>query len=266
MIWFSRYQSRAPVKRSVATGSLLKPSKQDPLKEDGRSGKTVTRTSGSSSSHKDLQIRAPDGRHTGTIISSSVSANGNSILGSTKVLAPSARFAFDGSGYGSMAEVGAAKSSLLKNDGKDIADFTRGSSSRVVHSHRHENTAISKSSDEIQKLIERYGRERSVERILERGGKRSFNRLPDKAKDESSKDDRNKLRYNDASIEKCHTEGRFHGQTFPPPPHLYPNMIPQSVGAGRCDEYADRRNGASRLSPRYEEKELRRSEETDFAG
>ncbi|MCI06592.1 THO complex subunit 2-like [Trifolium medium] len=85
MIWFSCFQSRAPVKRSVATGSLLKPSKQDPLKEDGGSGKTVTRTSGSSSSHKDLQIHAPDGRHTGTNISS-VSANGNSILGSTKVL------------------------------------------------------------------------------------------------------------------------------------------------------------------------------------
>jgi THO complex subunit 2 len=361
MIWFSCFQSRTPVKRSVATGSLLKSSKQDPLKEDGRSGKTVvTRTSGSSSSHKDLQTHAPDGRHTGTNVSSSVSANGNSVLGSTKVLAPSTKIAFDGSGNESMAEVGAAKSSMLKDDGNDISDFTRGSSSRVVHSHRHENTATSKSSDKIRKRagsvdeldrlgkrrkgdldlrnlggevrfsereklmdprfsddkvgsdelglyracdnkferpkekgneryerehrerldhldkslgdefivekprdrsIERYERERSVERMLERGSERGFNRLPDKATD-----DRNKLRYNDASIKKSHTEGRSHGQNLPPPPPLHPNMLPQSVGAGRHDEDADRRYGATRhsqrLSPRYEEKELRRSEET----
>ncbi|WJX80372.1 hypothetical protein P8452_63383 [Trifolium repens] len=353
-------ESRTPVQRSVATGSLLKPPKQDPLKEDGRSGKTVTRTYGSSSSHKDLQTHAPDGRHTGTNASSSVSANCNSVLGSTKVLAPSTKIGFDGSGNESMVEVGAAKSSMLKDDRNDIADFTRGSSSRVVHSHRHESTGTSKSSDKIRKRacsvdeldrlgkrrkgdvglrnlegevrfsereklmdprfpddkvgpdelglyracdnsferpkekgneryerehrerldhldnslgddfivekprdrsIERYERERSVERMLERGSERGFNRLPDKATD-----DRNKLRYNDASIKKSHTEGRFHGQNLPPPPPLHPNMLPQSVGAGRHDEDADRRYGATRhsqrLSPRYEEKELRRSEET----
>jgi THO complex subunit 2 len=42
-------------------------------------------------------------------------------------------------------------------------------------------------------------------------------------------------------------------------------MVPQSVGAGRRDEDADRRYGATRhsqrLSPRHEEKEQRRSEE-----
>ncbi|MCI06591.1 THO complex subunit 2-like, partial [Trifolium medium] len=86
--------------------------------------------------------------------------------------------------------------------------------------------------------------------MLETGGERSFNRLPDKAKDERSKDDRNKLRYNDASIEKYHTEGRFYGQNLPPPPHLYPNMVPQSVGAGRRDEDADRRYGATGHSQR----------------
>jgi len=351
--------------RSVATGSLLKPSKQDPLKEDGRSGKTVTRTSGSSSSDKDFQTHASDGRHTGTNISSSVSANGNSVSGSAKGLAPAATTAIDGSGNESKAEVGAAKSSMVKDDVNDIADVTRGSSSRVVHSPRHENTATSKSSDKIQKRagsvdeldrlgkrrkgdidlrdlegevrfsereklmdprladdkvgpdelglyragdktlerpkekgneryerehrerldrldksrgddfvvekprdrsIERYGRERSVDRVQERGSERSFNRLPDKAKDDRSKDDRNKLRYSDATIEKSHAEGRFHGQSLPPPPPLPPNMVPQSLGAGRRDEDADRRYGATRhsqrLSPRHDEKELRRSEET----
>ncbi|KAI5382680.1 THO complex subunit 2 isoform X2 [Lathyrus oleraceus] len=314
-------ESKTSAKRSVAAGSLLKPSKQDLLKEDGRSGKNVTRTSGSSSSDKDLQAHASDGRHTGTNVSSSVSANGNSVLGSAKGLAPLGKNSFDGSGIESKAEVGAAKSSVAKDDGNDIADFTRGSSSRVVNSPRHENTATSKSSDKIQKRagsvdeldrlgkrrkgdvdlrdlesevrfsereklmdprlvddkvgpdelgiyragdktlerpkekgneryerehrerldrldksrsddfvvekprdrsIERYGRERSVERMQERGSERSFNRLPDKAKDDRR--------------------------------------------AGRRDEDADRRYGATRhsqrLSPRHEEKEQRRSEET----
>jgi THO complex subunit 2 len=109
--------------------------------------------------------------------------------------------------------------------------------------------------------IERYGRERSIERMQERGSERSFNRLSDKAKD-----DRSKLRYNDILIEKSHTEGRFHGQNLHRASPLPPNMVPQSVGAGRRDEDADRRYGAmrhsQRLSPRHEEKELRRSEET----
>ncbi|KAM3705521.1 hypothetical protein ACB094_03G087500 [Castanea mollissima] len=74
--------------------------------------------------------------------------------------------------------------------------------------------------------IERYGRERSVERVQERGTDRSFDRLSDKAKDDRNKDDRSKL---------------------------------------RRDEDADRRFGATRhtqrLSPRHEEKERRRSEE-----
>ncbi|KAE9597521.1 putative THO complex, subunitTHOC2, THO complex subunit 2 domain-containing protein [Lupinus albus] len=110
--------------------------------------------------------------------------------------------------------------------------------------------------------IERYGRERS----LERGSDKNFNRAPDKAKDERIKDDRSKLRYNDTPIEKSHAGERLHGQSLPPPPPLPPYMVPHSVGANRRDEDADRRYGASRhsqrLSPRHEEKERRRSEET----
>ena len=113
--------------------------------------------------------------------------------------------------------------------------------------------------------IERYGRERSVERVQERGTDRSFDRLSDKAKDDRNKDDRSKLRYNDTSVEKSHVDDRFHGQNLPPPPPLPPNMVPQSVNTGRRDEDADRRFGATRhtqrLSPRHEEKERRRSEE-----
>ncbi|XP_057417817.1 THO complex subunit 2 isoform X2 [Lotus japonicus] len=359
-------ESRTSAKRSVPAGSLSKPSKQDPAKEDGRSGKPVTRASGSMSSDKDIQPHASEGRHTGNTNASSASANGNTVSGSAK--APSAKVSFDGPGNESKADIGASKSSDIrasmgKDDGNDITDFTRGSS-RVVHSPRHENTVTSKSSDKSQKRassaeeldrlgkrrkgdvelrdlegearfsereklidprladdklgldeiglyragdkplerpkdkgneryerehrerldrldksrgddfvaekprdrsIERYGRERSVERIQERGSERSFNRLPEKAKDERSKDDRNKLRYNDAVVEKSHADDRFHGQSLPPPPPLPPNMVPQSVSAGRRDEDADRRYAtrhSQRLSPRHEEKERRRSEET----
>nr|KYP61495.1 THO complex subunit 2 [Cajanus cajan] len=274
-------ESRTSAKRSVPAGSLSKSSKLDPIKEDGRSGKPVARSSGSSSSDKDLQTHASEGRHTVTTnVSSSVSANDF---------------------------IGWSWASMVKDDGNDIADFTRGSSSRVVHSPRHENTGVtSKSNDKIQKRagsaeepdrlgkrrkgdvelrdfesdkplerpkdkgneryerehrerldrldksrgddfvaekprdrsIERYGRERSVERMQERGNERK----------------------------KSHADDRFHGQSLPPPPPLPPNMVPQSVGAGRRDEDADRRYGATRhsqrLSPRHEEKERRRSEET----
>ncbi|KAL5174674.1 THO complex subunit 2 [Glycine soja] len=360
---------RTSAKRSVPAGSLSKPSKQDPVKEDGRSGKSVARTSGSSSSDKELQTHALEGRYTGT--TNVPSSNGNTISGSTKGSNPPVKISLDGPGNESKAEVGVAKSSdirasMVKDDGNDITDNPRGASSRVVHSPRYENTGVtSKSNDKVQKRassaeepdrlgkrrkgdvelrdfetevrfserekmmdprfaddksgpeehglyragdkplerakdkgneryerdhrermdrldksrgddfvaekprdrsIERYGRERSVERMQERGSDRSFNRLPEKAKDERNKDDRNKLRYNDASVEKSHGDDRFHGQSLPPPPPLPPNVVPQSVGAGRRDEDVDRRYGATRhsqrLSPRHEEKERRRSEET----
>ncbi|XLS53180.1 hypothetical protein HN51_013857 [Arachis hypogaea] len=361
-------ESRASGKRSAPASSHSKPSKQDPAKEDTRSGKAVARASGSLSSDKDIQNHASEGRHTGsTNLSSSVNANGNSISASAKISAPSTK---GETGSELKAEMGGVKSSdirasVVKDDGNDVIDSVRGSSSRVVHSPRHDNTIVtSKSTDKAQKRassaeepdrlgkrrkaeaeqrdveneirlsereklvdprlsdeklgpeelglyragdkplerakdkgneryerehrerldrvdksrgddfivekprdrsIERYGRERSVERMQERGSERGFNRLPEKAKDDRSKDDRSKLRYNDVSIEKSHADDRFHGQSLPPPPPLPPNMVPQSVGGGRRDEDADRRYGATRhsqrLSPRHEEKERRRSEE-----
>ncbi|XP_038684183.1 THO complex subunit 2 isoform X4 [Tripterygium wilfordii] len=113
--------------------------------------------------------------------------------------------------------------------------------------------------------MERYGRERSVERVQERGSDRNFDRLADKAKEERNRDDRSKVRYSDTSAEKSHVDDQFHGQNLPPPPPLPPHMVPQSVNAGRRDEDADRRFGTARhtqkLSPRHEDKERRRSEE-----
>lgn len=366
-------QSRTSTKRSVPTSSLSKSSKQDTVKEDGRSGKSVSRTSGSTSSDKDPQIHASEGRHTGTTNASSVNVNGNAASASAKGSAPSARILLDATGSESKADIGAVKSSdmrasVVKDDGNDISDSSRGPSSRVAHSPRHDNVVVtSKSGDKVQKRassaeepdrlgkrrkgdlegrdlegearfsererlvdprladdksgpdelsvyrtgdkqldrpkdkgneryerehrerldrmdksrgdefiadkskdrsMERYGRERSIERMQERGNERSFNRLPEKAKDDRSKDDRSKLQYGDTSLEKSHSDDRFHGQSLPPPPPLPPNMVPQSVSAGRRDEDADRRYGATRhsqrLSPRHEEKERRRSEENSL--
>ncbi|KAL3830707.1 hypothetical protein ACJIZ3_019509 [Penstemon smallii] len=113
--------------------------------------------------------------------------------------------------------------------------------------------------------MERYGRERSVERV-ERGADRNFDRL---AKDERSKDDRSKVRYGEVSVEKSHLDDRFHGQGLPPPPPLPPHVTPQSLNASRRDDDADRRFGnarhTQRLSPRHDERERRRSEENSSA-
>jgi THO complex subunit 2 len=345
----------------VPATSLTKPPKQDLTKDESRSGKAVGRTSGPSAGDKDLPTHASEGRQVGTTnASSAVTANGNTVSASAKGSTPSARAPSDVHGNESKAESGASKSSdmrvsSVKEDGAEVSDVPRPTSSRVVHSPRHDSsTTASKSSDKLQKRaspaeepdrlgkrrkgdsetrdlegdvrfsdrersvdhgieehrladksldrskdkgserydrdyrervdrpdksrgddvfaeksrdrsMERYGRERSVERVQERGTDRSFDRLSDKAKDDRNKDDRSKLRYNDTSVEKSHVDDRFHGQSLPPPPPLPPNVVPQSVNTGRRDEDADRRFGATRhmqrLSPRHEEKERRRSEE-----
>lgn len=108
--------------------------------------------------------------------------------------------------------------------------------------------------------MERHGRERSVERVPERGTDKNFDRL---AKDDRTKDDRGKVRYNEASIDKSHGDDRFHGPGLPPPPPLPPHVVPQSLNASRRDDDNDRRlaRHPQKLSPRHDERERRRSEE-----
>ncbi|KAJ8556562.1 hypothetical protein K7X08_035780 [Anisodus acutangulus] len=136
------------------------------------------------------------------------------------------------------------------------------------HRERVDRPDRSRGDDAFEKSrdrsAERHGRERSIERVQERVADRNFDRL---SKDERIKDDRSKLRHSEASVEKSHTDDRFHNQNLPPPPPLPPHMVPQSINAGRRDDDPDRRFGTARhsqrLSPRHDERERRRSEENN---
>ncbi|XVF03002.1 hypothetical protein REPUB_Repub04eG0223200 [Reevesia pubescens] len=107
-------ESKASAKRSVPAGSLTKTQKQDPGKDDGKSGKAVGRTSVTSVSDRDVPSHT-EGRQGGTTnVSSAVTSNG-------------------------------------KDDGSEVPDASRPSS-RIVHSPRHDSSATaSKSSDKLQK-------------------------------------------------------------------------------------------------------------------
>ncbi|XP_048593930.1 THO complex subunit 2 [Brassica napus] len=129
------------------------------------------------------------------------------------------------------------------------------------HRERVERSDKTRADDAVKardKSMERYGRERSVERGLDKGITRSY----DRNKDERSKDDRSKLRHSEASLEKAHGDDRSLSQGLPPPPPLPPNIVPHSMAS---KEEPERRAGVTRhsqrLSPRHDERERRRSEE-----
>ncbi|KAG8078866.1 hypothetical protein GUJ93_ZPchr0007g6205 [Zizania palustris] len=99
-------------------------------------------------------------------------------------------------------------------------------------------------------------RERSIERIQERG----TDRAPDKAREDRNKEERNKVKHAESSIDRAHPSGeRFRGQSLPPPPPLPTSFVPESVGANRRDEDTDRRGVSARHnqrpSPRRDDKE-----------
>ncbi|XP_062113290.1 THO complex subunit 2 isoform X2 [Humulus lupulus] len=147
---------RTQTKRAVQAGSLVKPPKQDLAKEDGRSGKSVGRASGSSTSDRDITSHTSDGRLGGvTNVSSAVSVNGNTVSASTKASVPSTR-ASDIHSSDLKLENAAAKASdsrisALKDDGVEALDAPRHSSSRPAHSPRHDSSTASKSNDKLQK-------------------------------------------------------------------------------------------------------------------
>lgn len=173
--------------------------------------------------------------------------------------------------YADVEKVGTDEQNVHRATDKALDRSKDKGNERYERDHRERFDRPDKSrGDDIlpeksrDRSMERYGRERSVDRGQERGNERTFDRIADRAKD-----DRSKLRYNDSSVEKSHADDRFHGQSLPPPPPLPPHMVPQSVSTGRRDEDGDRRFGNSRhnqrLSPRHDEKERRRSEENSVA-
>lgn len=142
---------RATGKRSLPSGSLTKQPKLDVAKDDSKSGKGVGRTSGSSTSDRDLPAHQLEGRQSGvTNVSSAGMADGNVGKGSTQ----STRTSLDIHGSESKPESGSSKSadlrlSAVKDDGNEVSD--RAPSSRPIHSPRHDNSATIKSGDKQQK-------------------------------------------------------------------------------------------------------------------
>uniref|UniRef100_A0A0D9V9I6 THO complex subunit 2 n=1 Tax=Leersia perrieri TaxID=77586 RepID=A0A0D9V9I6_9ORYZ len=106
-------------------------------------------------------------------------------------------------------------------------------------------------------------RERSIERMQERGG---TDRAADKGREDRNKEDRNKVKHAEPSTDRAHpSDERFRGQSLPPPPPLPASFVPQSFGANRRDEDTDRRGGNTRhnqrSSPRRDDKEKWHSED-----
>ncbi|KAI7751402.1 hypothetical protein M8C21_006334, partial [Ambrosia artemisiifolia] len=137
----------------------------------------------------------------------------------------------------------ASEDEPIRNSDKQLEKPKVERYDREYRERYHGDDVIEKSRD---RSMERYSRERSVDRDSDKG----------------SKDDRNKGRYNDNLADK---DDRFRGQSLPPPPPLPPHVVPQSLNANRRDEDSDRRFGTARhsqrLSPRHDDRERRRSEE-----
>ncbi|KAH9746029.1 THO complex subunit 2 [Citrus sinensis] len=148
-------ESKASVKRSVPSASLTKAPKQDLAKDDNKSAKAVGRTSGSSANDRDFSSHAAEGKQGGaTTVSSAAAVTAN--LVSAKGSSSSSR-ASDMHGNESKTDGGVAKSSEVrlstgKSDGNEVSDAPKSSSSRAMHSPRHDSSvATSKSGDRLQK-------------------------------------------------------------------------------------------------------------------
>ncbi|GAY56567.1 hypothetical protein CUMW_172890 [Citrus unshiu] len=148
-------ESKASVKRSVPSASLTKAPKQDLVKDDNKSAKAVGRTSGSSANDRDFSSHAAEGKQGGaTTVSSAAAVTTN--LVSAKGSSSSSR-ASDMHGNESKTDGGVAKSSEVrlstgKSDGNEVSDAPKSSSSRTMHSPRHDSSvAASKSGDRLQK-------------------------------------------------------------------------------------------------------------------
>ncbi|RWW86733.1 hypothetical protein BHE74_00004475 [Ensete ventricosum] len=309
---------RSQQKRTMHN-SILKPAKQEVIKEDSKTGKLISRTTGQQSSFsadKDASFHPADSRQGGTV-GASGATNGISVSASGKMTS-SSRMMLEMHETVEISEASIKQKRTVQGEEQErlnkrkkgdveakdlegmevrVSDKERSYDTRSVDKEHEKssteelsfNRSLDKSKEKInerydkdhrEKLdrsdkdlheksrdrsLERHGRERSVEKVQERGMDRSLDRAAEKARDDRSKDDRSKSRHMDVSIDKAHLDERFHGQSLPPPPPLPPSFVPQSVGGSRRDEETDRRVGNTRhmqrLSPKHDEKERRRSEE-----
>ncbi|KAF9623440.1 hypothetical protein IFM89_003024 [Coptis chinensis] len=114
---------RPSMRRSVPAGSLAK-TKQEILKDDSKSGKSVSRAGGSfsSSNEKDVSAHPADSRQS-AVATSAAAANGNTMATSSKVSTVSSRMPIDVDANLTKVESGLIKPSESRSSlGRDIED------------------------------------------------------------------------------------------------------------------------------------------------
>uniref|UniRef100_A0A0E0JST0 THO complex subunit 2 n=1 Tax=Oryza punctata TaxID=4537 RepID=A0A0E0JST0_ORYPU len=277
-------ETRVPQKRVAHNAGKV--SKHDMVKEDTKSGKSTNRTQQGSSVPVDKEVsQAADGLQD-TTSNSLAASNGNLHTAPRK----QKRF------VPTEEQDRGTKRRKGESEGRD-GDFTehtdkdKNLDSRLVDKFRpmdHEKSAseeqiLSRPEKSKEKADDKYDRdprekadrterrrgedierptdkslerrERSIERMQERG----TDRAPDKGREDRNKEERNKVKHAEPSIDRAHpSDERFRGQSLPPPPPLPASFVPQSVG-NRRDEDTDRRGGSTRhnqrSSPRRDDKE-----------
>ncbi|KAL3684910.1 hypothetical protein R1sor_002932 [Riccia sorocarpa] len=136
---------------------------------------------------------------------------------------------------------------------------------RTVDRSERERAEALTSERLSDRSLEKFTRERSVDKGADRAVDRNFDRAADRTRDDRGKDDRGRPRYVEPPVDQPHPDDRFPMQNLPPPPPLPPNVVPLTV-ASRREEEGDRRvRNITRLSPRREEKgEKRRSDDVNL--
>ncbi|KAG8054210.1 hypothetical protein GUJ93_ZPchr0001g32724 [Zizania palustris] len=253
-------ETRAPQKR--VAHSAGKVSKHDVVKEDTKSGKSTSRVVNHQGSSvpvdKEVLSQAADGMQD-TTPNSLAASNGNL---HTAPLKQKRSAPADEQERGSKRK----KGEIEGQDG-DLTEHHTDKAKKLDSRDPREKadrTERRRGEDMVERSTDRAPerREYSIERIQERG----TDRAPDKGREDRNKEERNKVKHAEPSIDRTHpSDERFRGQSLPPPPPLPTSFVPRLVGANRRDEDTDRRGGSARhnqrSSPRHDDKERYHLEE-----